>query len=158
MSRTSGRAVDVDGDTDAGFVRTVRVDRMGGLAKSGMGVDVEGDVVGVGLTIGRVDGSCETDWAPVGRSTVLGGYRDTNDRSNARAPSTSPNLQDVVSCTGRGWLEKIATYNISTLLIVACALSTILANDPTFTLPSLSPFSSVPSQRRQTSLAHCTAI
>ena len=84
VSRTNGRAVDDDKDT--GFVSTVRVERMGGLAWAAVGFG--GRPVGV-----AVRGM--SSWESVGCNTAFGGYRETNERSDARAPSISPDLPDV---------------------------------------------------------------
>ena len=82
MSRTKGFAVAVS--EDLGFVSVTRVDRMGGFANSA----IVGDVWGAGTdTEGMSD-----DGEERGRINVLGGYRFTNLRSNASAPSTSPAL------------------------------------------------------------------
>lgn len=86
VSRTKGRAVDDAEDT--GFVSTVRVERMGGLAKSRTAMELEGDLIGINIG----DVSSEASWELVGCSTALGGYRDTNDRSNSWAPSMSSDL------------------------------------------------------------------
>jgi hypothetical protein len=94
VSRTNGRAV--HDDRDAGFVSTVRVERMGGLAKIW---DFEGTLMGI--TIGDV--SREASWGLVGCNTAFGGYRETNDRSNARAPSMSPDLRGAESSMGCRW-------------------------------------------------------
>lgn len=77
VSRTKGRAV-IDAE-DTGFVSTVRLERMGGLAKSRTVIDFEGDLIGI--IVG--DASSEAGWESVGRNTAVGGYRETNDRSNA---------------------------------------------------------------------------
>lgn len=86
VSRTKGLAVDDAEDT--GFVSTVRVERMGDLAKSRAVIEFEGDLIGIIIR----DVSSEVSWESVGCSTALGGYRETNNRSSSWAPSMSPDL------------------------------------------------------------------
>lgn len=64
-----------------------------------MVVDFEDDLMGITIE----DVSSDVGWESAGCSTALGGYRETNDRSNARAPSISPDLRVYESVMEWGW-------------------------------------------------------